>query len=72
MKSAIERRLVAIEKRRQVSRRQVHVVLGVDRADVDQQVVDLFASGVAVDGDGFACITGQPKSENPGFPGLCQ
>ncbi|WP_354209218.1 MULTISPECIES: hypothetical protein [unclassified Bradyrhizobium] len=46
-----------------------YLVLGVDRADVDRRVADMMASGVAVAGDGFACITGRSKSENPSKTG---
>jgi hypothetical protein len=59
MRTAIKRRLLLIEKLQSKVRRQVHIVKGADKADVDQKVGGLLALGAATPDDAFLCLTGQ-------------
>lgn len=60
MRSTINRRLAALEKRKNHGGRRMHVVKATD-ADSKRQMADLLATRTIGRADGFLCITGKPN-----------
>lgn len=61
MRSAINRRLAALEQRKSHGGRRMHVVKATDDADSKRQMADLLATRTIGRADGFLCITGKPN-----------
>ncbi|MDA9396411.1 hypothetical protein WN73_38530 [Bradyrhizobium sp. CCBAU 45394] len=58
MRSAIKRRLIAIERQRNDTRRRVHILKVSSQDDGPRQIAVMLASGAAEVGDGFLCLSG--------------
>jgi hypothetical protein len=59
VKTAIERRICALEKRQDNSGRAVHLIEAVDQADSDRQRAELEAAGKIGPRDGFILVIGR-------------
>ncbi|KRQ03343.1 hypothetical protein AOQ71_31970 [Bradyrhizobium manausense] len=59
MRSAIRRRLIAIERQRKDNRRRVHILKVASQDDGSRQIAVMLASGAAEADDGFLCLSGQ-------------
>lgn len=57
----IERRLAALEQRKSVKSRQVHIIKAFDHNDSARQIAELMAVGAVDQNDGFLCLTGRPS-----------
>jgi hypothetical protein len=57
----IERRLAALEQRKSVKSRQMHIIRATDDADGRRQIAGLMAVGAVDQNDGFLCLTGRPS-----------
>jgi hypothetical protein len=60
MKTALERRISALEQRQDNSGRTVHIIEAVDQADSNRQRAELQAAGKVGPRDGFILVTGRP------------
>jgi hypothetical protein len=60
MRATLEHRLAALEQRKSVKARQMHVIKATDHDDSMRQISGLMAAGAVDQNDGFLCITGKP------------
>jgi hypothetical protein len=58
VKAAIERRLQALEGRRETAGRTIHFIKATDQADSDRQIAELRSSGKVGSRDSFLSLTG--------------
>lgn len=59
MRGIIERRIAALEQRKSVGDRRVHLIQDADHAGCDRQIAELVAAGEVGPRDGFITMTGR-------------
>jgi hypothetical protein len=62
MRATIERRIAALEGRKDNCGRRMHFINATDKADSDRQIAELQSSGVVGQRDGFLSLTGRSVS----------